>query len=76
MMVVFSGGTGEKDRAGISHESFLLMANSQSDMEEWVRAIRRAIWAPLGGGVILKSLHTHKHIYIHVTHISIQQSLY
>uniref|UniRef100_A0A4W6C262 Rho GTPase activating protein 22 n=1 Tax=Lates calcarifer TaxID=8187 RepID=A0A4W6C262_LATCA len=42
---------GEKDRTGISHESFLLMANSQSDMEEWVRAIRRVIWAPLGGGV-------------------------
>lgn len=47
------GGAGEKDRTGISHESFLLMANSQSDMEEWVRAIRRAIWAPLGGGDIL-----------------------
>uniref|UniRef100_A0A669DH15 Rho GTPase activating protein 22 n=1 Tax=Oreochromis niloticus TaxID=8128 RepID=A0A669DH15_ORENI len=44
-------GAGEKDRTGISHESFLLMASSQSDMEEWVRAIRRAIWAPLGGGV-------------------------
>ncbi|XP_042290393.1 rho GTPase-activating protein 22 [Thunnus maccoyii] len=48
---IVPGGTGEKDRTGISHESFLLMANSQSDMEEWVRAIRRAIWAPLGGGV-------------------------
>uniref|UniRef100_A0A667YWJ2 Rho GTPase activating protein 22 n=1 Tax=Myripristis murdjan TaxID=586833 RepID=A0A667YWJ2_9TELE len=45
------GNLGEKDRTGISHESFLLMASSQSDMEEWVRAIRRAIWAPLGGGV-------------------------
>lgn len=38
----------------MSHESFLLMANSQSDMEEWVRAIRRVIWAPLGGGDMLK----------------------
>lgn len=36
----------------MSHESFLLMANSQSDMEEWVRAIRRVIWAPLGGGML------------------------
>lgn len=53
-MTVFSGGPGEKDRTGISHESFLLMAISQSDMEEWVRAIRRVIWAPLGGGEILK----------------------
>ncbi|XP_070833718.1 rho GTPase-activating protein 22 [Chaetodon trifascialis] len=48
---IVPGGSGEKDRTGISHESFLLMANSQSDMEEWVRAIRRVIWAPLGGGV-------------------------
>ncbi|GAA6213823.1 rho GTPase-activating protein 22-like [Lates japonicus] len=48
---IVPGGAGEKDRTGISHESFLLMANSQSDMEEWVRAIRRVIWAPLGGGV-------------------------
>lgn len=45
-----SGGAVEKDRTGTSHESFLLMANSQTDMEEWIRAIRRAIWAPLGGG--------------------------
>lgn len=56
---MFSGGAGEKDRTGISHESFLLMANSQSDMEEWVRAIRRVIWAPLGGGVIVKHMHAH-----------------
>ncbi|XP_037637348.1 rho GTPase-activating protein 22 isoform X4 [Sebastes umbrosus] len=48
---IVPGGAGEKDRTGISHESFLLMANSQSDMEEWVRAIRRVIWAPLGGGI-------------------------
>ncbi|KAK9541600.1 hypothetical protein VZT92_001632 [Zoarces viviparus] len=48
---IVPGVAGEKDRTVISHESFLLMANSQSDMEEWVRAIRRVIWAPLGGGV-------------------------
>lgn len=53
--MVLPGGTGEKDRTGISHESFLLMANSQSEMEEWVRAIRRVIWAPLGGGEIQMS---------------------
>ncbi|XP_056627365.1 rho GTPase-activating protein 22 isoform X2 [Triplophysa dalaica] len=41
---------GEKDKAAISHESFLLMANSQSDMDDWVKTIRRAIWAPFGGG--------------------------
>uniref|UniRef100_UPI0037E9B3F8 rho GTPase-activating protein 22 isoform X2 n=1 Tax=Semicossyphus pulcher TaxID=241346 RepID=UPI0037E9B3F8 len=48
---IVPGATGEKDRTGVSHESYLLMASSQSDMEEWVRAIRRVIWAPLGGGV-------------------------
>uniref|UniRef100_A0A667YP76 Rho GTPase activating protein 22 n=1 Tax=Myripristis murdjan TaxID=586833 RepID=A0A667YP76_9TELE len=32
------------------------MASSQSDMEEWVRAIRRAIWAPLGGGKNLRAV--------------------
>ncbi|XP_026210439.1 rho GTPase-activating protein 22 isoform X2 [Anabas testudineus] len=48
---IVPGAAGEKDRRGITHESYLLMANSQSDMEEWVRAIRRVIWAPLGGGV-------------------------
>uniref|UniRef100_A0A8C3AWX9 Rho GTPase-activating protein 24 n=1 Tax=Cyclopterus lumpus TaxID=8103 RepID=A0A8C3AWX9_CYCLU len=41
----------EKDRAPISHESFLLMANSQTDMDDWVKAIRRVIWAPFGGGI-------------------------
>ncbi|XP_043086895.1 rho GTPase-activating protein 22 [Puntigrus tetrazona] len=42
---------GEKDKAAVSHESFLLMANSQSDMDDWVKAIRRVIWAPFGGGI-------------------------
>lgn len=63
-MVVFSGGPGEKDRTGMSHESFLLMANSQSEMEEWVRAIRRAIWAPLGGGLILQYVYKDKDTYL------------
>uniref|UniRef100_A0A8C3AX77 Rho GTPase activating protein 22 n=1 Tax=Cyclopterus lumpus TaxID=8103 RepID=A0A8C3AX77_CYCLU len=49
--VSYQGGTGEKDRAPISHESFLLMANSQTDMDDWVKAIRRVIWAPFGGGI-------------------------
>lgn len=54
MIYVILGAAGEKDRRGITHESYLLMANSQSDMEEWVRAIRRVIWAPLGGGGTIK----------------------
>ncbi|KAK2852671.1 hypothetical protein Q7C36_007872 [Tachysurus vachellii] len=42
---------GEKDRSTPSHDAFLLMANSQNDMEDWVKAIRRVIWAPFGGGI-------------------------
>ncbi|KAM4714934.1 rho GTPase-activating protein 22 [Anableps anableps] len=48
---IVPGGTGEKDRAPMSHESFLLMASSQTDMDDWVKAIRRVIWAPFGGGI-------------------------
>ncbi|KAM3859310.1 rho GTPase-activating protein 22 [Diretmus argenteus] len=48
---IVPGGSGEKDRAAISHEAFLLMANSQTDMDDWVKAIRRVIWAPFGGGI-------------------------
>ncbi|XP_036403109.1 rho GTPase-activating protein 22 isoform X2 [Megalops cyprinoides] len=48
---IVPGSAGEKDRATISHEAYLLMANSQNDMEDWVKAIRRVIWAPLGGGI-------------------------
>ncbi|XP_051945719.1 rho GTPase-activating protein 22-like isoform X1 [Xyrauchen texanus] len=46
---IIPGTTGEKDRSALSHEAFLLMANSQNDMEDWVKAIRRVIWAPFGG---------------------------
>uniref|UniRef100_A0A673GXB3 Rho GTPase-activating protein 22-like n=1 Tax=Sinocyclocheilus rhinocerous TaxID=307959 RepID=A0A673GXB3_9TELE len=49
--LLFSLSAGEKDKAAMSHESFLLMANSQSDMDDWVKAIRRVIWAPFGGGI-------------------------
>ncbi|RXM36887.1 Rho GTPase-activating protein 22, partial [Acipenser ruthenus] len=48
---IVPGGAGERDRAAINHEAFLLMANSQNDMEDWVKAIRRVIWAPFGGGI-------------------------
>ncbi|XP_064125939.1 rho GTPase-activating protein 22 isoform X2 [Loxodonta africana] len=45
------GGAGEQEKIPANHEAFLLMASSQSDMEDWVRAIRRVIWAPLGRGI-------------------------
>lgn len=33
-----------------NHESYLLMASTQNDMEDWVKSIRRVIWGPFGGG--------------------------
>ncbi|XP_036396382.1 rho GTPase-activating protein 22 isoform X2 [Megalops cyprinoides] len=42
---------GERDKTAISHEAFLLMASSQNDMDDWVKAIRRVIWSPFGGGI-------------------------
>ncbi|XP_049710891.1 rho GTPase-activating protein 22 isoform X3 [Elephas maximus indicus] len=49
------GGAGEQEKIPANHEAFLLMASSQSDMEDWVRAIRRVIWAPLGRGTARRS---------------------
>lgn len=37
-----------------NHETYLLMASTQNDMEDWVRSIRRVIWAPFGGGESLR----------------------
>ncbi|KAJ8248403.1 hypothetical protein GJAV_G00241660 [Gymnothorax javanicus] len=44
-------GTGEKDRPALSHVTFLLMANSHTQMEDWVKAIRRVIRTLHGGGI-------------------------
>ncbi|KAG5266356.1 hypothetical protein AALO_G00230100 [Alosa alosa] len=49
-------GGGDKERSSVGSESLLLMAASQSEMEEWVRALQRAIWGPLGGGVFGRRL--------------------
>lgn len=45
------GGAGEREKVPTNPEALLLMASSQRDMEDWVQAIRRVIWAPLGGGI-------------------------
>ncbi|XP_012506720.1 PREDICTED: rho GTPase-activating protein 22 isoform X4 [Propithecus coquereli] len=45
------GGAGEREKVPANPETLLLMASSQRDMEDWVQAIRRVIWAPLGGGI-------------------------
>ncbi|XP_074084690.1 rho GTPase-activating protein 24 isoform X2 [Macrotis lagotis] len=39
-----------------NHETYLLMANTQNDMEEWMKSIRRVIWAPFGGGIFGQKL--------------------
>ncbi|XP_070471600.1 rho GTPase-activating protein 22 isoform X1 [Equus przewalskii] len=52
------GGTGEREKVPASPEALLLMASSQRDMEDWVQAIRRVIWAPFGGGTA-RSSHAH-----------------
>lgn len=41
---------GDRDRMTTNHETYLLMATAQNDMEDWVKTIRRVIWAPFGGG--------------------------
>ncbi|KAF4085423.1 hypothetical protein AMELA_G00118170 [Ameiurus melas] len=53
---IVPGAAGEKDKTPVSHETFLLMANSQNDVDDWVKAIRRVIWAPLGGGIFGQGL--------------------
>ncbi|XP_021574435.1 rho GTPase-activating protein 22 [Carlito syrichta] len=45
------GGAREREKVPANPEALLLMASSQRDMEDWVQAIRRVIWAPLGGGI-------------------------
>lgn len=39
-----------------NHESYLLMASTQNDMEDWVKSIRRVIWGPFGGGIFGQKL--------------------
>ncbi|XP_066303592.1 rho GTPase-activating protein 24-like [Branchiostoma lanceolatum] len=43
-------------RINANHETYLIQAASQSEMEGWIRAIRRVIYAPYGGGIFGQSL--------------------
>ncbi|XP_069486510.1 rho GTPase-activating protein 24 isoform X2 [Ambystoma mexicanum] len=47
---------GERERMTANHETYLLMASTQNDMEDWVKSIRRVIWAPFGGGIFGQKL--------------------
>ncbi|XP_072310874.1 rho GTPase-activating protein 24 isoform X2 [Eucyclogobius newberryi] len=46
----------ERERMTANHETYLLMASSQNDMEDWAKTIRRVIWAPFGGGIFGQKL--------------------
>ncbi|KAI1901094.1 hypothetical protein AGOR_G00056590 [Albula goreensis] len=48
---IIPGSSGDRDR-----DPYVLMANSQNEMEEWVRTIRRVIGVPASGAVFGKSL--------------------
>lgn len=47
---------GDRERMTSNHETYLLMASTQNDMEDWVKTIRRVIWAPFGGGIFGQNL--------------------
>ncbi|KAM9794844.1 rho GTPase-activating protein 24 isoform 2-T2 [Syngnathus typhle] len=47
---------GDRERMTTNHETYLLMASTQNDMEDWVKTIRRVIWAPFGGGIFGQKL--------------------
>uniref|UniRef100_U3IEY8 Rho GTPase activating protein 24 n=1 Tax=Anas platyrhynchos platyrhynchos TaxID=8840 RepID=U3IEY8_ANAPP len=46
----------DRERMTANHETYLLMAGTQNDMEDWVKSIRRVIWAPFGGGIFGQKL--------------------
>ncbi|KAJ8415440.1 hypothetical protein AAFF_G00424200 [Aldrovandia affinis] len=48
---IITASSGDRER-----DPYVLMANSQNEMEEWVRTIRRVIGAPASGAVFGKSL--------------------
>ncbi|NXL65087.1 RHG25 protein, partial [Chordeiles acutipennis] len=50
----FTGVSGDQNRAG--QDTCVLMANSQSEMEEWVKSIRRVLGSASGGNVPLAKL--------------------
>ncbi|NXT45522.1 RHG25 protein, partial [Pluvianellus socialis] len=50
----FAGVSGDQNRTG--QDTCVLMANSQSEMEEWVKSIRRVLGSASGGDVPLAEL--------------------
>lgn len=55
---------GDRERMTSNHETYLLMASAQNDMEDWVKSIRRVIWAPFGGGELLQPVCQNKSLLV------------
>uniref|UniRef100_A0A673HER1 Rho GTPase activating protein 24 n=1 Tax=Sinocyclocheilus rhinocerous TaxID=307959 RepID=A0A673HER1_9TELE len=55
---------GDRERMTSNHETYLLMASTQNDMEDWVKSIRRVIWAPFGGGELLQPVCQNKSLLV------------
>lgn len=53
---IVSGKDKEGRPVSSNHETFLLIASSQQEMDEWIQAINRIIYAPVGGGMFGRSL--------------------
>ncbi|KFM03827.1 Rho GTPase-activating protein 25, partial [Aptenodytes forsteri] len=51
---IIPGVSGDQNRAG--QDTCVLMANSQSEMEEWIKSIRRVLGSASGGNVPLAKL--------------------
>ena len=43
----------EQTKINNNHESYLLASASHADMDSWMKAIKRVIFSPFGGGKIL-----------------------
>ncbi|XP_067879291.1 rho GTPase-activating protein 25-like isoform X2 [Heterodontus francisci] len=48
---IIPGGCGERERTGSVQDSHILMANSQNEMEDWVKSIRRTMGTLSSGAV-------------------------
>ncbi|NWI31302.1 RHG25 protein, partial [Sula dactylatra] len=51
---IIPGVSGDQNRTG--QDTCVLMANSQSEMEEWVKSIRRVLGSPSGGNMPLAKI--------------------
>ena len=50
-LLLFLLSANEQIKVNNNHESYLLSAPSQADMDEWMKVIKRVILSPFGGGM-------------------------